>query len=193
SGAILTGLGTVLKDDPDLTARPDDPAHAVLQPLRAIVDARLDLAPTARTLALPGDVVVFTTRADTQGFEADLAAAAAAGAAANVRIERVTGGARCDLEAVLERLGALEINDVWVEAGARLNGALLDAGLIDELVLYYAPQLLGDRARGMFAIAPPASLAERIELGIHDVRRFGADLRILARPVPAANARRGRG
>ncbi|MBN1237129.1 MAG: bifunctional diaminohydroxyphosphoribosylaminopyrimidine deaminase/5-amino-6-(5-phosphoribosylamino)uracil reductase RibD [Gammaproteobacteria bacterium] len=193
SGAVMTGIGTLLADDPSLTARPDDPRLAALQPLRVIVDAELRTPPTARTLALPGQVAVFTTRQETERFTASLAGAAASNDAAWVRIERVPGGERCDLAAVLERLAALEINDVWVEAGAGLNGALLDAGLVDELVLYYAPQLLGDRARGMFAISPPASLAERIELGIHDVRRFGADLRILARPVPAANARRGRG
>lgn len=212
SGAVMTGIGTLLKDDPALTARPDDADRAVLQPLRVIVDSQLRTPPTAATLALPGDVVVFTTRAD-DGALGELmqraaqrapgggGAAAAAGAAeadgvARIRIERVGVGvgdggadsARCDLGEVLERLAALEVNDVWVEAGAELNGALLDSGLVDELVLYYAPQILGDRARGMFAIAPPASLAERVELAIDDVRRIGADLRILARPLPRATA-----
>jgi diaminohydroxyphosphoribosylaminopyrimidine deaminase / 5-amino-6-(5-phosphoribosylamino)uracil reductase len=205
SGAVMTGIGTLLKDDPALTARPDEPGLAALQPLRVVVDADLKTPPAARTLALPGEVVVFTTREDAGALGAIMSRGAArrgasdaqGGAAdepraARVQIERVAGGAHCDLEAVLERLAALEINDVWVEAGAGLNGALLDAGLIDELVLYYAPQILGDRARGMFAIAPPASLAQRIELAIDDVRRVGADLRILARPIPAAGHRSGR-
>ena len=186
SGAVLTGIGTLLADDPSLTARPDDPLPAALQPLRVIVDAALETPVTARTLTLPGEVAVFTTREETERFTAGLAGAAASNDAAWVRIERVPGGERCDLKAVLERLAALEINDVWVEAGAGLNGALLDRGLVDELVLYYAPQILGDRARGMFSIAPPPSLAERIELEIEDVRRIGADLRILARPVDVA-------
>src|SRR5690606_40049810 len=92
------------------------------------------------------------------------------------------GGERCDLVEVLERLAALGVNDVWVEAGPELNGALLDRGLIDELVLYLAPQLLGDGARGLFEFGPLESLADRVELEIDDVRRVGTDLRIIARP-----------
>ncbi|HEX5420218.1 MAG TPA: dihydrofolate reductase family protein, partial [Gammaproteobacteria bacterium] len=81
------------------------------------------------------------------------------------------------------RLAELEVNDVWVEAGARLNGALLEAGLVDELVVYLAPQILGDSARGMFSLPPLESLDARVELAIGDVRRVGSDLRIVARPI----------
>jgi diaminohydroxyphosphoribosylaminopyrimidine deaminase/5-amino-6-(5-phosphoribosylamino)uracil reductase len=233
AGAILTGIGTVLRDDPSLTARPPWPGGAPRQPLRAIVDAQLRTPRNAQVLAGPGPAVIFTTEQASRRLRISAGAAASrplhadAGAAANqairtsaeaanppvqvrragadqsvhagdetaersfagARIEVVRGDAHCDLAHVLERLAALEINDVWVEAGAGLNGALLSAGLIDELVLYFAPQILGDTARGLFSLPPLASLAERVELEIDEVRRIGRDLRISARPLPRASGR----
>ena len=174
SSAVLTGIGTVLADDPSLNARPDDAARFV-QPLRAIVDSGLRTPTNALTLSLPGEVVIFTAADASERF-APLEAAGA-------RIEAIEGRPRCDLEKVLVRLAELEVNDVWVEAGPTLNGALLERGLIDEFVLYLAPRLLGDDARGMFSLAPLASLADSVELIIEDVRRIGPDLRIRARPV----------
>jgi diaminohydroxyphosphoribosylaminopyrimidine deaminase/5-amino-6-(5-phosphoribosylamino)uracil reductase len=114
---------------------------------------------------------------------------AAALRAAGARIERVAGDEEhCDLRAVIERLGELEVNDVWVEAGAGFNGALLQAGLIDELIIYMAPKLLGDSARGMFAVPVIESLAAAWNLELDDVRMVGADLRITARVVRVAGA-----
>jgi diaminohydroxyphosphoribosylaminopyrimidine deaminase / 5-amino-6-(5-phosphoribosylamino)uracil reductase len=185
AGAILTGIGTVRADDPQLTPRPEHPAESAREaraPLRGIVDAKLATPPAARTLHLPGDVVIFTTAGDA-AIEAFLAGL---NTQARVRIERVRGDERCDLVDVVERLGALEINDVWVEAGPVLNGGLLERGLIDELVLYFAPHLLGDTARGLFTLSPLESLDERVSLAIDDVRRIGDDLRIIARPRPRA-------
>lgn len=141
---------------------------------------------------MPGEVVIFTTRdasLPNRSKSPGATLGTAADAFARVRVERVErfgDTPHCDLRAVLERLAVLEVNDLWVEAGPALNGALLDAGLVDELIIYIAPHLLGDGARGMFSISPPASLADRLALVIDDVRRVGADLRILARPVPVA-------
>jgi diaminohydroxyphosphoribosylaminopyrimidine deaminase/5-amino-6-(5-phosphoribosylamino)uracil reductase len=183
SGAVLTGSGTVLRDDPSLDARREeagiDAKLGVKQPLRAIVDSRLRTPPTAKTLSLAGEVVVFTTRgADEAAAQLDRAGA---------RVEQVAArGEHCDLAAVLARLAALEVNDVWVEGGARLNGALLRAGLIDELIVYMAPKLLGDTARGMFAVPALASLADGWEVTLDDCRRVGADLRIVARVARGA-------
>src|SRR5690606_19549308 len=149
--------GTVLSDDPALTARPETPVDLQAQPLRVIVDGHFRTPAAARILAPPGEVIIFTReKAAEKGlrFQKDHSGAA------RVRVEVVGGLEHCDLREVLERLAALEINDVWVEAGAGLNGALMDRGLIDELVIYLAPQLLGDGARGMFSIEPPASLAD---------------------------------
>ena len=185
AGAVLTGSGTVLRDDPSLDARRAeagiDPQLGVKQPLRAIVDSRLRTPPTAKTLSLPGDVLIFTTR------ESDEAASQLARAGA--RIEQVgASGEHCDLGAVLARLAALEVNDVWIEAGARMNGALLRAGLIDELILYMAPKLLGDSARGMFAMPALASLTDGWNLTLDEFRRVGDDLRIVARVAKPASA-----
>jgi diaminohydroxyphosphoribosylaminopyrimidine deaminase/5-amino-6-(5-phosphoribosylamino)uracil reductase len=179
SSAVLTGSGTIVDDDPSLDARREeagiDAALGVKQPLRVIIDAVLKTPPTAKTLSLPGEVVVLTTR---DRDDPKARALRAAGA----RVETVDGNAaHCDLQAVLERLAALEINDVWVEAGAGLNGALLEAELIDELIIYMAPRLLGDSARGMFALPVLESLAESRTVVFEDFRKLGADLRITAR------------
>ena len=175
SGAILTGSGTVLADDPALTARREeagiDAEIGIKQPLRAVVDSALRTPPSAKLLAFPGDVLFFATARATRG-----AALESTGA----RIERVPGTEHCDLAAVLTRLAALEVNDVWVEAGSGLNGALLAGGLIDELIVYVAPKLLGSSARGMFAVPALASLADAWDIHIEDVRRIGPDWRITA-------------
>ncbi|HEY7673403.1 MAG TPA: bifunctional diaminohydroxyphosphoribosylaminopyrimidine deaminase/5-amino-6-(5-phosphoribosylamino)uracil reductase RibD [Gammaproteobacteria bacterium] len=178
SSVVLTGIGTVLADDPALTARLDDPEVRVLQPARAIVDSRFRTPLTAQTLKLPGTVLIFGTDANSDR--------ARRLAEAGAKVETVAGSPRCDLNAVLARLAALEHNDVLLEAGPTLSGAFLTAGLIDELIVYLAPNVLGDRARGMFAIPPLTDLAERYLLEIDDVRKLGPDLRIIARPVTVA-------
>jgi diaminohydroxyphosphoribosylaminopyrimidine deaminase/5-amino-6-(5-phosphoribosylamino)uracil reductase len=174
----------VLADNPALTARLDDPEAHVVQPARVIVDSRFRTPVTANTLRMPGSVLVFGT--DTRGERALLLAEAGA------QVERVPGAARCDLNAVLARLAALEHNDVLVEAGPTLSGAFLEAGLIDELIIYMAPVLLGDSARGMFSIAELRDLAQRHLLEIDDVRMVGSDLRIIARPITVAGQSRPR-
>lgn len=175
SSAVLTGIGTVLADDPALTVRLKDPQVRVVEPVRVIVDSRFRTPPTAKTLKLPGGVVIFGT--DTRGERS--ARLAEAGA----QVERVQGAPRCDLHAVLARLAVLEHNDVLVEAGATLSGAFLAAGLIDELIVYMAPNVLGDQARGMFSTPKLTNLGERYALEIDDVRMVGSDLRIIARPI----------
>jgi diaminohydroxyphosphoribosylaminopyrimidine deaminase/5-amino-6-(5-phosphoribosylamino)uracil reductase len=179
SSAVLTGSGTIVDDDPRLDARRDEAqipkSLGVKQPLRVVVDARLKMPPQAKTLALPGEVLVLTTRAldDPQ---------AVALSAAGARLERIAGDAEhCDLRAVLERLGEREINDVWVEAGAGFNGALLKAGLIDELIVYMAPRLLGSTARGMFDLPPFERLADAAHVTFEEFRQVGPDLRVTAR------------
>jgi diaminohydroxyphosphoribosylaminopyrimidine deaminase/5-amino-6-(5-phosphoribosylamino)uracil reductase len=174
-------------DDPSLDARREEAGIAaslgIKQPLRVVIDARLKTPPHAKTLSLPGEVLVLTTRALDDP-------AAQALQAAGARVERVAGNAEhCDLRAVIEHLGTEhEINDVWVEAGAGLNGALLQAGLIDELIIYMAPRLLGDSARGMFGVPALESLAAGWGLVFDDFRKVGADLRITARVVRVAGA-----
>jgi len=186
SSAVLTGSGTIVDDDPSLDARREEAqipeSIGIKQPLRVVIDARLKMPPTAKTLSLPGEVLVLTTRALDDPKAAALRAAGA-------RVDQVAGDAEhCDLRAVIGRLAALEINDVWVEAGAGLNGALLKAGLIDELIIYMAPSVLGSAARGMFDVPALASLADATRVTFNDVSKIGGDLRITARVSRVAGA-----
>ncbi|HEX5049388.1 MAG TPA: bifunctional diaminohydroxyphosphoribosylaminopyrimidine deaminase/5-amino-6-(5-phosphoribosylamino)uracil reductase RibD [Gammaproteobacteria bacterium] len=184
SGAILTGSGTVLADDPRLDARREEAGIAaelgIKQPLRAIVDSRLRAPRGAKVLAAEG-AVLFTTETADAGAVHRLEAA-------GVRVERVAGGERCDLAAVLARLAALDVNDVWVEAGAGLNGSLLAADLIDELFLYLAPRLFGAGARGMFAVPDLSEIAQGWTVKLDEVKAVGDDLRIVGRPSRVAGA-----
>ena len=175
SSVILTGTGTVLRDDPSLNVRIDG---AVRQPLRAVLDSSLRVPPTARLYTLAGRAAVFTASAD--------AARIGALRQAGVQVEQVPpAAAGVDLSAVMQRLAALEANEVWVEAGARLAGALLTAGLADELVVYLAPCLLGPQGLPLAQLAAPGKLDERFMLRYVAVDRIGADLRIIARPAAA--------
>lgn len=177
SCAVLTGIGTVLADDPQLDVRIDhralsgyDPARG---PLRVVLDPALEMPPTARMLA--GPCLILTASTDAQAADALRRAGA--------EVETVPAVADgLELGAVLDLLGGREINELMVEAGATLSGALLDAGLIDELVIYMAPLLLGDGARGLFHLPALQSMAERIELELLDVRRIDCDVRLTARP-----------
>lgn len=179
SSAILTGAGTVLADDPSFTVRAaelgeDEPAGGLRQPLRVVVDPHLSTPPTARMLSLPGSTLILTTSDDT----AEAGALLAAGA----EVARLPGTPdTVDLDAVLELLGQRGMNEVHLETGATLAGAMLRAGLVDELVVYMAPLLLGDGARGLFHLPGLASMADRVELEIVDLRAVGRDWRISAR------------
>jgi diaminohydroxyphosphoribosylaminopyrimidine deaminase/5-amino-6-(5-phosphoribosylamino)uracil reductase len=170
AGAVLTGIGTVLADDPSLDVRLVETAK---QPLRCVVDARLDTPPTARLFDSPSPVVLFTASTD-----AARRAALLARGAELVDVPRHAG--RLDLLAVLDALAARQVNELHVEAGGRLNGALLRTGRVDELLLHVAPTLLG-AGPGMADIGALASLAEAIAFDFHDAAKVGADLRILAR------------
>lgn len=171
SGGILTGIGTVLADDPSLTVRAAGIGER--QPLRAIVDSRLRMRPSATMLSLPGTTLVFCLDGADAGPLVD----------AGAEVITVAGnGARVDLDAVLDELGRREINDLLVEAGSTLAGALLEADRVDELVIYLAPHIMGSTTRGMFATPGITALDDRRGLVIIDSRRVGADIRITAHP-----------
>jgi diaminohydroxyphosphoribosylaminopyrimidine deaminase/5-amino-6-(5-phosphoribosylamino)uracil reductase len=105
------------------------------------------------------------------------------------RIETASGGeSGLELEAVLKRLAQLQANEVWVECGARLAGAFVQSGLVDELVVYVAPHVLGSSARGMFDLPGPASLPSPHGFEFRDVRRIGEDVRLVARPARKPSA-----
>jgi diaminohydroxyphosphoribosylaminopyrimidine deaminase/5-amino-6-(5-phosphoribosylamino)uracil reductase len=167
SCAVLTGIGTVLADDAQLNVRDIQTSR---QPLRVVVDSQLRLSLTASVL-LGGNVAVCTATQDAE----KIAALEKTGARVIV-LPDVHG--RVDLNAVLRDLAARGCNEVLVEAGSALNGALLQAGLVDELLLYLAPQLLGDAARGMAQLGELTTLNQRVNLKWHEVRQIGNDLRI---------------
>jgi diaminohydroxyphosphoribosylaminopyrimidine deaminase / 5-amino-6-(5-phosphoribosylamino)uracil reductase len=169
SCAVLTGIGTVLADDAQLSVRE---VETTRQPLRVVLDSALKMPLTARILQ-GGNVLIYTATRDTQKIAAleKIGATVAVMPAANGQV---------DLHSCLQDLATRGCNEVLVEAGRTLNGALLQAGLIDELVLYMAPQLLGDAARGMAQLGELVSLEQRVELAWQDVRQIGGDLRILA-------------
>lgn len=173
SAAVMSSAGTVLSDDPSLNVRL---AGTERQPLRVILDPALDTPPGARTLQLPGEVLILAGSGDPQRRTA----LAAAGAEV-VELPTVPGG--LDLPAVMAELARREINEVHTECGPTLAGALLGAGLLDELVVYLAPVLLGDAARGLFHLPGLARMSERVTLTITDIRAVGHDWRITARPV----------
>ena len=171
SGAIVTGAGTVLADDPQLTVRLED-ATEFVPPLRVVLDP--GLATVARGRVREGDAPTLYLHApDTKpprSMDAERAAVP------------VQGG-RFDLDAVLALLAARGINEVQLEAGATLAGAFLSAGLVDELLLYIAPVLLGERARPLFDGLHIDAMTERLQLHAVDSRRIGDDHRLLLRPV----------
>jgi diaminohydroxyphosphoribosylaminopyrimidine deaminase/5-amino-6-(5-phosphoribosylamino)uracil reductase len=177
SSAIITGIGTVLADDPGLNVRPSDWTDwhygEPVQPWRVILDSQLRIPLTARVLAADTKVIVVTTP------RSDAAKAEALGAL-GVEVWRLPPG---NLREVLMRLAAAGANEVLVEAGATLAGAFVDAGLVDELVLYVAPTLLGSEGRPLFRL-PFSGMGQQRRLDIRDVRSFGPDIRLLARPVP---------
>jgi diaminohydroxyphosphoribosylaminopyrimidine deaminase/5-amino-6-(5-phosphoribosylamino)uracil reductase len=168
--AIVTGIGTVRADDPRLTVRDVSTSR---QPLRVVVDSSMRIGAQAKVLAGGGALVVAARESAGQ--------AAALRAAGSETLLLPGADGRVDLAALMRELGARMMNEVHVEAGPILNGALLREGLVDEVLLYLAPSLLGDRARGMFDLPELHSLAERQTLDLRDVRRIGAELRVLAR------------
>lgn len=173
SCAVLTGIDTVLADDPQLNVRDIETER---QPLRLVLDSRLRMPLNARILqdCKNGNVLVYTVLRD----EGKIAALERSGA--TVCVLQDSNG-QVDLPAVLNDLAKRGCNEVLAEAGSILNGALLRAGLVDELLLYVAPQLLGDAARGMASLGELTGLDQRVNLQWQDVRQVGNDLRITAK------------
>lgn len=171
ASALLTGIGTVLEDDPRLDVRLVPTAR---QPLRVVVDSRLQTPAAARILDPPGEVLIYAAVAD-----AEREAALRARGAQLARLP--DAGGKVDLGAMLADLAGRGVNELHVEAGHKLNASLLRAGLVDELLVYLAPKLLGI-GREMAAFGPLQSLADALLFEFTQVERVGADLRILARP-----------
>jgi diaminohydroxyphosphoribosylaminopyrimidine deaminase/5-amino-6-(5-phosphoribosylamino)uracil reductase len=175
SSAVLTGIGTVLADDSSLTVRLNGQAQDRRQPLRVVLDSGLRTPSGAKLLNLPGRTLILTASEDIARRQALESSGADV-----IALAKANNG--LDLRAVLSCLAKEQCNEVMVEAGPRLSGALLAAGLVDELLLYFAPCVLGDTAQGMFRLPELTCMDERHEFEVCDARAIGADWRFILRP-----------
>lgn len=175
SAAILTGINTVLSDDPGLNVRDSDTGKR--QPLRVILDRELRIPKDAKILRLPGESIVFTVYG-CPDREKTLVRA-------GVQVIRIDSSGGKDFLAGVMRFLAKErqINEILVECGATLAGSLLSAGFLDELVIYMAPVLLGDQARALFNLPGLDSIQDKIQFQYRDIRMVGNDCRITLKPA----------
>jgi diaminohydroxyphosphoribosylaminopyrimidine deaminase/5-amino-6-(5-phosphoribosylamino)uracil reductase len=177
SCAILSGSGTVLADNPSLNVRYDELTLGdtvylqsdLRQPTRVILDGRNQLHGEIKLCSLPGDILLINSRPSEQTFPPHVK-----------QWQAPYSQNQLDLNKVFEHLGALQFNTIWVEAGAKLAGALLKNKLIDELILYQAPKLLGDKGQNMFAMDELTNMQQAYNLLWQDVRQVGNDLKITA-------------
>ncbi|WP_020168772.1 MULTISPECIES: bifunctional diaminohydroxyphosphoribosylaminopyrimidine deaminase/5-amino-6-(5-phosphoribosylamino)uracil reductase RibD [Methylotenera] len=175
SCAILTGIGTVLNDDPAMTVRS---LGVERQPLRVIVDSQLRISPQAKILQGGHTLIVFAQ--DPENKASELLAARAELISLPNQQNKVC------LKSLLSHLAHMQINEVLVEGGENLNGALLAQNLIDELLIYYAPKLMGSDAKSLFAMPAFSQMNQAIALDVLELRQIGADIRLRAKPVYSA-------
>ena len=176
SSAIMTGIGTVMTDDPSLNVRlrATELQHdgETRQPLRIVLDTHLRITPNAKVLNLPGDCLVYTASTNAVAIESLREIGA--------EVHTVgRDGQVLNLGEILRNLAEREINELHVEAGPTVGGALIEKRLINELVVYLAPHLMGDGARGLAHLPNITSIAQRVQLNIRDVRFVGSDLRLV--------------
>ena len=169
SSVILTGINTVLADDPSLNVRIDED---VVQPIRVILDSQLRMPLTAKMLDLEGETWILTC-SDNQQKKTDLKDV-------GYQVFQLNGeDGKLDLEGVMTFLGQQQVNTVLVEAGAILNGALLNANRVDEWVVYMAPCILGDKGRGLFHLPDLQKMSNKKQLNMMSVRHVGSDLKLI--------------
>jgi diaminohydroxyphosphoribosylaminopyrimidine deaminase / 5-amino-6-(5-phosphoribosylamino)uracil reductase len=174
AGAVLTSVETVLADDPELTVRLVETAR---QPDRIVVDTQLRTPLDAKIWEGSARRIVIAVRPPADRVDALRARGV------EVALVATTRDSRVDLPSALATLGTMDVNEVLVESGPRLAGALLQAGLVDELVLYVAPSLLGSEARALAQLPGLDRLDQRVRMRFTDARLVGDDLRITAQPV----------
>ncbi len=179
SSAILTGITTVLADDPSMNVRisaAELKVDRVRQPKRIVLDSQLRMPSDAKIVSLEGQCIVYTTvNVDNRGSYPFIIEQCTA-------MHDVQGG-NIDLNALMQDLTKKEINLLHVEAGSVLSGALLKNDLVDEIIIYMAPHIMGDSAKGLFHLPELEQMKDRISLKIKDVRSIGNDIRITAQPV----------
>ena len=178
SSAILTGIGTVLVDNPAMNVRSQNYDTMGRQPDRVVLDSHLQIANEAKMFALSGNTIVLTHEQTSQ--QEKITALSNKGVVVDFL---PLAGESLSLVALMPWLAKQQYNDVLLEAGATLTGAMLQAGLVDELIIYMAPQLMGSEARGLFNLSGLESMQDNIHLSIEDIRAVGKDYRIIAKPL----------
>jgi len=174
SSAVITGIGTILADDPSMNVRCEAFETGGRQPMRVVLDSNARMPARSRMLGLEGRTLIMTSSSDQSRREALEISGAT--------VETIpTGSDGLDLQSVLTRLADLECNDVLVEAGPTLCGSFIRSGFVDELIIFLAPQLMGSDARGMFHLPGLEMMADKVQLAILEVTPVGVDLRIRAK------------
>ncbi|GHA15202.1 riboflavin biosynthesis protein RibD [Arenicella chitinivorans] len=171
SSAVITGIGTVQADDPSLDVRIDG---ALRQPLRVVLDSHLQLTDNARVIGQDGHCHVFTLSQDEQRIDALSAAGVEV-----VALSDLSSG-RISLPEMLAELAKWQCNEVLIEAGSTLSGAFIESGLVDELALFYAGSILGDKAQSMFQFEQPVPFDQRAEFVINNAEMIGPDVFVQA-------------
>lgn len=181
SSAVLTGIQTVLSDDPQLTVRDPDIDTLGRQPLRVVLDSKLRTPATSRMFKEQGDTLVFTDEASLAGARrAD--AGSIEGAGGKLAGVPLDSAGHVDLGSVLTELGRRQCNDILIEAGPTLAGRFMELGLVDELIVYFAPVLLGPDARAMLQLPRIESMNDRLEWRLHASAQIGSDMKLVLRP-----------
>jgi len=177
---LRMSLNIVMADDPSLNVRLPSSHHPAIhqftdadQPLRVVLDSQLQMPGHAKMLSLPGKTLIYTCSQDQQRQHK------LEQAGAEVAVLE-SDGEKVNLSLVLQDLAQRQINEVMVEAGARLNGALLAQQLIDELLFYIAPSLMGDQAKGAFHLPELTRMVQKVPLNVVETRQIGVDWRIIA-------------
>lgn len=182
SCAIITGIGTVLADNPSMNVRLENFAR---QPLRVIVDSHLQTPVDCKMLnagLMQASPVIIVYASDINN-KADSVGSTSLGMTGAELLPLPDANGRVDLNLLMSHLAQRGINEVLLEAGHGLNGSFLQAGLIDEFIFYYAPKLMGNDAKGMFATPELIDMQQAIDLQILDVRQIGQDIRVRAKPI----------
>jgi len=188
SSAIVTGIGTVTADDPSMNVRSQKFEHLFedhgRQPERVILDTQLNMSAQAKMLSLPGQTLVLAGHecAAQEKIQVLKNKGAEVLLLATQLLTSHSEKRSLSLDAVMSVLSERQYNDVLLEAGATLTGSMLQAGFVDELIIYMAPHLMGSEARGLFNIPSLDSMNKRINLSIQDIRAVGRDYRITAKP-----------
>lgn len=182
ASAILTTSSTVLADNPSMNVRWDElsdeikaiyPEETLRQPIRIITDSQNRVIENHKITQIEGECWLARTKSQPSDWQGDVS---------EILLPTNGKNSGVDLVLLMMQLGKRNINTVWVESGAHFAGALLEAGLVDELIVYIAPKILGDDARGLFALSPLSSLSEAPEFTVDSLQQIGSDIRVCLKP-----------